>query len=270
MNELNWFSPLQALAAATPSELLTLLLPSLLIVANVLGVGMILPQAIRLRTHRCTAGVSGAWIGVGLTLNLWWLAYATQARLWGLIPVSAGAFVLYAVIAVQLLRIERRAALPQLLFGLFVLGGAPLPFLLLDGWSGAGVAIGLSYGVQFLPAAVAAYRSASVAGVSSATWVMAWIEAAVWLLYGIDSTDGALLLSGTGGLLVSSIILVLLATKPGDLPVPVPPTDRPAISWPANDSSASRAGRRASSASVHGAARQAPSPLVQAGADDLR
>lgn len=212
MEKLNGFSTLQLLAASSMFEAL---LPLLLVVANVMGVGMILPQVLRIRRDRCTEGVSGSWVGVGLTLNLWWLAYGIQTELWGLLPVSAGAFVLYAAIATQMVKLNPTSAYRQLLFGMFVLGGVPLPFLIAGGWTLAGLAIGCSYGVQFLPAAVEAYRSPSVAGVSVSTWVMAWIEAAIWLLYGLDTTDPALLFGGSGGLAVSSFILVLLATKPG-------------------------------------------------------
>ncbi len=201
-------------ALAVLSTLFSTLLPALVVVANILGVGMIVPQAARLRRHRCTDGLSGAWIGLGLSLNLWWLAYALHEQLWGLLPVSTGAFILYAFITAQILTIERRAGAAQLLFGAFVLGSMPLPFLLLGGWRLAGMAIGFSYGVQFLPAAVAAFRSTSLAGVSMATWTMAWVEAAIWLLYGLSLSDPALISGGGGGLLVSSLILALLVDKP--------------------------------------------------------
>jgi uncharacterized protein with PQ loop repeat len=226
MEELFEFSTLQGtlahspvVAVELPAWLSATALPILLVVANVLGVGMIVPQVARLHRHRCADGVSGSWIGVGITLNLWWLAYGIHEGLWGLLPVSSGAFLLYSIIAAQLIAIGGWPARQQLLFGSLVLGAGPLPFLLLDGWSAAGAAIGLSYGVQFVPAAASAMRASTVAGVSASTWTMAWIEAAIWLLYGVEVNDRALLFGGGGGLAVASLILVLLALKPRDLPV---------------------------------------------------
>ena len=67
-----------------------------------------------------------------------------------------------------------RAALPGMALGIFGLGMVPLPFLLIGGWQLAGVAVGLSYGVQLLPAVVASLRTTALSGVSSATWIIAF------------------------------------------------------------------------------------------------
>ena len=56
----------------------SLVLSALVVVANILGVGMILPQVWRLG-RGSAGGVSGAWIGVGIGLNGWWLALSYPA-----------------------------------------------------------------------------------------------------------------------------------------------------------------------------------------------
>lgn len=184
---------------------------TMLVVANVMGAGMAYPQASRIVRHRTTAGVSGVWAGVSLSMNLWWLAYGVTEGLWGLVPVSAVAAVLYAVIIVAYVRTVGRRALPGVVSGLFLLGMVPLPFLLLGGWNVAGLAIGLCYGLQLVPAVVAACRSRELHGLSPSTWIMAWIEAVIWLGYGLTVADAALLAGGASGTIMAAIILARLA-----------------------------------------------------------
>ena len=187
------------------------LITAMLVVANVMGAGMAYPQAARIVRHRITSGVSGVWAGVSLSMNLWWLAYGLSEQLWGLVPVSAVAAVLYGVIIVAYVRAAGRAVVPRVLVGLLVLGMAPLPFLLAGGWIVAGLAIGLCYGMQLVPAVVAACRSRQLDGLAPSTWIMAWIEAVIWLVYGWFVADLALLAGGASGALMSAIILARLA-----------------------------------------------------------
>jgi uncharacterized protein with PQ loop repeat len=95
--------------------------------------------------------------------------------------------------------------------GALGLGMIPLPFLLVGGWQLAGVAIGLSYGIQLLPAVLAACRSSALAGISAATWLIACAESAIWLVYGTAIDDAALLLAGIVGIVFSGVIIVRLA-----------------------------------------------------------
>jgi uncharacterized protein with PQ loop repeat len=82
--------------------------------------------------------------------------------------------------------------------------------LIIGGWSVAGVAIGLCYGLQLAPAVIAAFRTRDLSGVAPATWMIAWAEAAIWLVYGLITVDVALLSGGGSGLLMASIILTRL------------------------------------------------------------
>ncbi|MEE9416074.1 MAG: hypothetical protein V3V01_12390 [Acidimicrobiales bacterium] len=184
-------------------------LPVLLIVANVMGAGMIVPQVVRLHRRGIVEGVSGVWVGVGIAMNAWWIAYALHSQLWGIAPVSIAGLVLYSVIAWQYRAIVGLKALHSLGLGA-LLGLIPLPFLVFGGWSAAALAIGLSYGIQFSPAAISAVTSKQLEAVSPTTWTMAWIEAAIWFVYGITIDDPALLLGGIGGTLMASIILLQL------------------------------------------------------------
>ena len=187
-----------------------IVLPTLLAVATVAGAGMIVPQVARLHRTGATDGVSATWVGVGIVMNLWWLAYATALGRWGLIPVSVGGAVLYGVMAAQLTRLLGPGALRAVGQG-HLIGLAPATGLLVGGWPAAGLTIGLLYGAVFAPAVWSAVRSTSVAGVSAVTWFLAWLEAVIWLVYGATTADVALLIGGLGGTAMSSIILVRLA-----------------------------------------------------------
>lgn len=186
-------------------------MPVLLVVANVMGAGMILPQVFRFRRNRSAGGVSGAWVGVGVAINAWWGVYAVAESLWGLVPVSGVAFVLYCVIACQYVALTGRGGIRGIAAGVVATGVAPLPFLLAGGWSAAGLCIGLVYAVQYSPATITAVRAVDLSGISPVTWTMAFVEASIWFVYGLVETDVALLVGGAGGAVLSGIVLVCLS-----------------------------------------------------------
>jgi uncharacterized protein with PQ loop repeat len=188
-----------------------LLLNSLVVVASVLGSWMAFPQTRRLVRTRRVDGVSATWIGVSIAINAWWLAYAFAADVWAVVPVSLLSLVLYGVMGLVYTASVGRRAVLGISAGCFGLGMIPLPFLVVGGWTPAGVAVGFSYGLQLLPAVVAACRTSDLAGVSPATWLIAFVEAALWLVYGAGVGDPALLLAGGVGVVMASIILGRLA-----------------------------------------------------------
>jgi uncharacterized protein with PQ loop repeat len=193
-----------------------LLLNLLVIIATLLGSWMAFPQARRLARTRRVEGVSAVWIGVSLAINGWWLTYGLVAGVWALVPVSAISLVLYASMAAIYVGTVGRPALPGLSVGFFGLGMFPLPFLIIGGWQLAAIAVGLSYGIQLVPAVVSACRTRDLVGVSASTWLIAWVEAGLWLVYGLGVGDLALTLAGIVGMMMSSIILARLAVTGHD------------------------------------------------------
>ena len=178
--------------------------------ANVLGVAMIVPQVLRLYRLRSSAGVSSTWIGVGFAMNVWWVAYGTAESLWGMVPVSVVGALLYSIIGTQLRALDGPRSLIPLWRAGFVTAVVPLSMLILGGWAATGLSLGLIYGVLFAPAAVAAFRSSDLRGVSRATWVMAFGEALIWFFYGRSQADIALIVGGAGGSIMSALILFRL------------------------------------------------------------
>lgn len=177
------------------------------VIATVLGVAMLLPQALGMARTRDFGGVSAAWIGGGLAINGGWLVYAVSAGLIGLLPVSLGAWALYmwmaAMLAVSSPDMFRRSIVgAATVAGLFAAAG------IVGGVGALGLIIALTYAAQFAPAAWSALVSEDVSGVSVTTWVMALIEALIWASYGAHEGDRALLFGGAGASVMSALVLL--------------------------------------------------------------
>ena len=190
---------------------MTLALNLLVLIASVLGSAMAFPQARRLVRTRCVEGISASWIGVSLALNAWWFAYGIGAEVWAVVPVSVVSFAIYATIAVVYVHTTGRIGLSTIALGFVALGFIPLPFAVIGGWQLLGIAIGLCYGLQLLPAVIGVHRTRDLSGVSAATWFLAAVESIIWFVYGLVARDSALTLAGVVGVAMSALILVRLA-----------------------------------------------------------
>lgn len=201
------------LVAMSP-EVLTVVV----ITANVLGGSMALPQAAKLVRSRRIDGVSPAWAGISATVNGWWAAYGFGIGDLSIVPVSVVSVIAYLAIAVALVRYGARSRWRTI--GRIAgagLGAALIPLiaLALDGWATAGVVLGSLYAVQLSPAVVAVYRAPDVSGVSSATWAIAFVEAALWGVYGVARLDvGLVTLAATGVVMSALVIARLLLRRP--------------------------------------------------------
>lgn len=189
---------------------MNLVLNAMVLCATVLGSGMAFPQARKIvRTGRIE-GVSAAWAGVSAALNAWWLIYGVSEGVWAVVPVSALSLALYIAIAALIVRHTGRSGLSAIFGGALALGAVPLPFLVVGGWQLAGTVVGLCYGLQLLPAVVEAFRSSDLSGVAVGTWVIALLEAGLWLVYGLAVADPALIAGGASGVAMSGLILARL------------------------------------------------------------
>jgi uncharacterized protein with PQ loop repeat len=186
---------------------MNLVLDGMVLCATVLGSGMAFPQARKIvRTGR-VEGVSAAWAGVSAALNSWWLVYGISEGVWAVVPVSALSLALYVTIVALIVRHVGRRGLSAIGGAAVALGALPLPFLVAGGWELAGTVVGLCYGLQLLPAVVEAFRWSDLAGVAVGTWVIAVIEAGIWLVYGLAVADPALIAGGASGVAMSALIL---------------------------------------------------------------
>lgn len=177
-----------------------------LILASVLGVGMLIPQTRKIFHTGDLSGVSPEWIGFGLALNSAWLGYGFDNQLWGVIPVSVGALVLYIAMAYGVHH-HTTGDLSRLLASTTGLLAALGLTAVLGGASALPIAIGLAYTVQFAPAAIEAVKSVRLTGIATSTWSMALAEAIIWAIYGAHVRDLALVIGGIGASLMATVIL---------------------------------------------------------------
>lgn len=188
------------------------LLDLAVVLATILGVGMLVPQARDLARNRDFRGVSAGWIGGGLAINSGWLVYALAAGLPGLLPVSLGALVLYGWMSATLVSAAPELVQPALR-GVAVIVGVCIVAGLVGGLAAFGLTIALTYSAQFTPAAWSAVSSADLSGVSMSTWAMALIEAVTWAVYGWYLGDTALTIGGAGASVMSSIVVLGLLIR---------------------------------------------------------
>lgn len=186
------------------------------VAANLLGGAMALPQAVKLVASRRVEGVSPIWAGISTAVNAWWVAYGIGVGDASIVPVSLVSVMAYAAIALCLARYGSTPPLRTLAIAATSGVGValiPLAVLVVDGWAAAGVALGAVYAVQLSPAVVAVYRAADVSGVSAATWLLAFAEAALWGVYGFARVDAGLLALSATGLTMSALVLLRLVAR---------------------------------------------------------
>lgn len=191
--------------------------PMILVVisANLLGAAMAAPQALKLRRTRRPDGVSVPWAAISATVNAWWGVYGIGVGDWGIVPVSIVSVLAYLTITYYLVRLtgsNPRRLLPAAA-SVLAISAVPVATLVLSGWTTTGLVLGTLYGIQLAPAVVAVYRVVDVAGVSLATWLIAFAEAALWGVYGFSRLDLGLLALSITGLFMSSLVLARLFVR---------------------------------------------------------
>jgi len=188
------------------------------IVATILAVGSLVPQAVRLlRTHDIVGG-SVLWTALGGVTNLAWFAYALARELWAGVPATLATACVYGFLFVTLVRFGGRT-------GAATLGGAAWAVLLVSvtlvgGWSALGAVLGLSYAVQVAPSLWTAWRTYAPTGISPGTWLLFLIQVVLWGYYGVEEQDWAIKGFAVIGILSSSLMLLRWAMTRSRRPQP--------------------------------------------------
>lgn len=173
------------------------------IAAAAFGIPQYLPQIIKLRVTRDTAGVSWAWATLTSVNNAAWLGYFILSGYWAaIVPSSAAAF-LAGVVATML---TRRAT--------------PLAATLVSGWTalllagygvagraGLGTLLTAAFVVQVAPSIWTAYRTERPSGASAGTWMLIFGELSCWTIFGIHRSDPRLIALGITGVTASVLML---------------------------------------------------------------
>ena len=176
------------------------------IVASILAVGSLVPQAVRLLRTRDIVGVSVLWTALGTVTNLAWFAYALARGLWAGVPATLATAGFYGFLFVTLVRFGGHA-------GAAVLGGTAWAVLLtgvtvIGGWSALGAVLGMSYAVQVAPSLWTAWRTYAPTGIAPGTWVLFFVQVILWGYYGAEEQDWAIKGFALTGI-VSSLLMLL-------------------------------------------------------------
>jgi uncharacterized protein with PQ loop repeat len=199
------------------------------IAATTLAIPQFLPQIVKLRATRDTAGLSWAWALLTSLNNAAWIAYFALARYWSALVPAIAATLLAGLLALMLTR--RGQAEPRsvgLITGwaaLLAAAGA------LFGRTGLGTLLTAAFAVQVAPSIWTAYRTARPTGVSRATWLLILGELGCWLAYGVHESDPRLTVLGALGVTASLLMLArIYRTRPRVAPRPAGASARPWVS----------------------------------------
>jgi uncharacterized protein with PQ loop repeat len=189
------------------------LLDYLPIAAAAFGIPQYLPQIVKLRVTKDTAGVSWPWAALTSLNNASWLAYFLLSAYWAASVPSTAAATLAGAIAVMLARrglVTTRAAM-------LVGGWAALlvTSYAVAGRAGLGTLLTAASIVQVAPSIWTAYRTANPTGISRGTWLLVVGELSCWTAFGLYRSDPRLIVLGVTGVLAGLLMLgrVLVTTR---------------------------------------------------------
>lgn len=177
------------------------------ILANAIGAAMAIPQAIRVIRTRRVEGVSLTWAAMSVVNNAWWVIYAIGVGNLAIIPVAAICIAGYLVIIAGLLLFGANHQPLTAIGAAVAIGLAPFAALQIGGWAAAGIVLGLLYAVQLAPAVSSAVRNTDLTGISVGTWIIAFVEAALWGIYGTGRADLGLISMAATGVVMSAVVL---------------------------------------------------------------
>jgi uncharacterized protein with PQ loop repeat len=175
------------------------------IAATVFGVPQFLPQMLKLRATRDTAGISWSWAALTAVNNAAWIGYFALSRYWMALVPSCSVAVLAGALTVMLTgraKANRRS--------LTVIGtwAATLAVAcVVAGRVGLGTLLTAAFVVQVAPCLLTAYRTARPSGVSAGTWALILGELACFLIYGLYESDPRLTTLGSTGVIASTLML---------------------------------------------------------------
>lgn len=182
------------------------------IAAACFGIPQYLPQILKLRRTRDTAGVSWAWATLTSINNAAWFVYFMASGYWTAGLPSTAASTLACTVSVLLVRrgaVNRRAIA-------WITAWAALLVLatIIGGRIGLGTVLAAASIVQVAPSLWTAYRTARPTGISVGTWRLVFGELTCWFVFGLHEADTRLIVLGATGVLASILMLVRAHSTP--------------------------------------------------------
>lgn len=190
------------------------LLTLVLVAANLFGAAMAVPQVWKILRTGSSEGVSLSWAVLSATVNAGWGWYGLGVGDLGIVPVSLASVLSYLLIALLVARHRRQCS--EIVRAMVAATSAACAVVAAGwfaGWPAAGIVLGALYAVQLSPAVVSVYRAFDVSGVSVSTWVIAFVEAVLWGVYGLVRLDIGLMALAVSGIFMAGLVLARLAVR---------------------------------------------------------
>lgn len=187
------------------------------VAATAFGIPQFLPQVVKLRATRDTAGVSWSWAALTTVNNAAWIAYFVLSHDWSALVPSCSVTLLAGLVTAMLtsgpgVRARTVAALAAWAAVLALAGGV-------SGRAGLGTLLTAAFVVQVAPSLWAAYRTPRPTGPSAGTWALIFGELACFLAYGLHQADPRLIVFSSTGVTASALMLArILWTTRAPLP----------------------------------------------------
>jgi uncharacterized protein with PQ loop repeat len=183
------------------------------LIALALTLALILPQLRRIAIRHDASGTSIAGLASAIVSFGAWLVYFAHLGEWSAVIAMAGggaAHLITAWLAWKYGGDRRSIAVPVILASVLV--GA----YLLGGWRALAVVLVTTVLWSYVPAVFSAWTSPRVAGLSPGTWLLALSYGAVWLWFGINRAELAVVVNGSLNVLLSfGVLLAIIVRNPG-------------------------------------------------------
>jgi uncharacterized protein with PQ loop repeat len=173
--------------------------------ATAFAIPEFLPQLLKLRATRDTAGISWSWATLAGINNAAWFAYFALEHYWTALVPSSSATVLAGTLAVLLSVRGQARPRPAVLIGTWA--AMLVTAYLILGRTGLGTLLTVAFAVQVAPSLWTAYRTARPTGISSGTWLLILGELSCWLAFGLHESDPRLIALGLSGVTASVLML---------------------------------------------------------------
>ena len=175
------------------------------IVATAFAVPEFLPQIVKLRATRDTAGVSWSWAALTSLNNAAWITYFVLSRYWiALIPSISATLLAWTLAAMLAVRGQARLR-PLVMISAWA--AMLVTAYCVAGRAGLGTLLTAAFAVQVAPSIWTAYRTANPTGISAGTWRLILCELTCWLTFGLHKSDPRLIALGVTGVVASALML---------------------------------------------------------------
>jgi hypothetical protein len=181
------------------------LLDYLPIAAAAFAIPQFLPQLLKLRATRDTAGLSWSWATLTSVNNGAWFAYFAASAYWAALVPATSATLLAGTLAIMLTRCGQSRARPAILIGGWI--ALLLAGFTVAGRSGLGALLTVAFVLQVTPSLWTAYRSTRLTGIAAGTWLLILGELSCWTIFGLHQSDPRLLTLGLTGVTASALML---------------------------------------------------------------